>query len=276
MKQRSRPPQRRSARGTARTRTRQGEAERIGALIPDWLRIVVCGAVFTALIACKLALPGNLLGLRGRLSSWLVRDADVVSAFSAVGRAVSGEESAADALADARSALLGGADAVEVSGAAELPAQPERAEPEVTDTRDWPENASAEIRVLGIDHTAPLAGEITSPFGWRIHPISGREEFHYGADVAAEEGAAIACFADGTVGVVGESVTLGNYLTVHHENGLLTLYAHCSRILAASGDPVCRGETIAEVGSTGSATGPHLHFEVHDGEELLDPAVYLS
>lgn len=287
MKQRSRPPQRRAARGTARARDRRGGAERIEALVPDWLRVVVCGVVFAALIACKLALPGNLLGLRGNLSSWLVRDADVASAFSAVGRAVSGEESAAEALADARSALLGGPDAVEVSGAAELEsaepesmeperAEPERAEPEVTDTRDWPENASAERRVLGLDHTAPLAGEITSPFGWRTHPVSGREEFHYGADVAAEEGAAIACFADGTVGVVGESVELGKYLTVHHENGLLTLYAHCSRILAASGDAVRMGETIAEAGSTGNATGPHLHFELHDGEELLDPVLYLS
>lgn len=278
MKHRSRPTRRGASRGSPRARNRRDAAEQSATLLPDWLRIVVCGIVFALLIACKLTLPGKLLGLRGALSSWLVRDADVVSAFSAVGRALSGEESASEALSDARSALLGKPEAVEVSGTAELPTRPEAedAEPEITDVRDWPEKAAADVRVLEIDYTAPLAGEITSLFGWRTHPVSGREEFHYGVDIAAAEGAPIACFADGTVAVVGESVELGSYLTVHHENGLLTLYAHCSRILAASGDVVRRGETIAEAGSTGNATGPHLHFELHDGEELLDPILYLS
>ena len=78
------------------------------------------------------------------------------------------------------------------------------------------------------------------------------------------------------MGVVAQSVELGNYLTVHHANGILTLYAHCSRITVHSGDAVRLGDKLAETGSTGNATGPHLHFEVHDGEDCLDPAYYLS
>lgn len=235
-------------------------------LTPNLLRVIVCGAVFVALVGGKLALPNALAPLRGALGTWLARDTDFVSAFSAVGRAVSGEGGALAALEDAYAAVFGGAAAVEVAAEAKAPA----------DARDYPAHAVAEQRVLGFAYGSPLAGELTSPFGWRAHPTDGQETFHYGVDIAAEEGAPVACFADGTVGVVGESVELGKYLTVHHANGVSTLYAHCRRVAAASGDAVARGETIAEAGSTGNATGTHLHFEVHDGEDYLNPIYYLS
>ncbi|MBQ9647749.1 MAG: M23 family metallopeptidase, partial [Oscillospiraceae bacterium] len=244
------------------------------------LRTVVCGAVFVLLVGLKLTLPGGMAGVRGTLGSWLVRDADFVSAFSAVGRAVSGEDGVLDSLEDAYVAVFGEEteDATEVAGRAEVEAgEPARTdEAPMAETRDYPEHAAVEQRVLGFDHAAPLRGVITSGFGWREHPSSGRETFHYGVDIAADEGADVACFADGTVGVVAESVELGKYLTVHHENGVLTLYAHCSRITASSGAVVKLGDKLAEAGSTGNATGPHLHFEVHDGEDYLNPAYYLS
>ena len=277
---RKRPPRRRTAPRPARAPARQDDAKRGSAPASDRLRIVVCGLIFIALIGCKLALPGGLADVRGRLSAWLVRDADIVSAFSAVGRAAAGEEDVREALAEAREAMLGRAEAVEVSGAAELPELPEvpeePAEPELTDAGDWPERVSPVPRALGFDCAAPLEGTVTSPFGWRSHPVSGREAFHYGVDVAAEEGTEIVCFADGIVGVVGDSVELGKYLTVRHDGGLLTLYAHCSRIAVDSGDTVSMGQKLAEVGSTGNATGPHLHFELHDGEETLDPTCCFS
>ena len=129
---------------------------------------------------------------------------------------------------------------------------------------------------MSFSYCTPLNGEMTSPFGWREHPVTGADAFHYGVDIAAEDGTAIACFADGTVGAVGESTTLGKYLTVNHADGVSTLYAHCSLITAASGAEVSQGQKIAEVGHSGNATGPHLHFEVHDGEAYLDPAGYLA
>ena len=70
---------------------------------------------------------------------------------------------------------------------------------------------------------------------------------------------------------MGESNILGNYVTVNHEGGFSTLYAHCSAITASAGQSVKKGDAIAKVGSTGNATGSHLHFEVHDGEEYLNP-----
>ncbi|MBQ7713387.1 MAG: M23 family metallopeptidase [Oscillospiraceae bacterium] len=250
---------------TGARRARNRAAAAAAPLTLNQLRVIVCGAVFVALVGLKLLLPGSLAAVRGTLGTWLARDTDFVSAFSAVGRAVSGEGGALDALGDAYAAVFGEAEAVEVVSAA----------PPV-ETRGYPEHAAVEQRVLGFDYAAPLAGEITSPFGWREHPADGREAFHYGVDVAADEGAEIACFADGTVGVVGESVELGKYLTVHHENGVMTLYAHCSRVTVSSGDAVARGDKLAEAGSTGNATGPHLHFEIHDGEDYLNPEYYLS
>ena len=74
----------------------------------------------------------------------------------------------------------------------------------------------------------------------------------------------------------GDSVELGNYLTVHHENGVLTLYGHLSRVTVTSGDKVSRGDKLGEAGHTGNATGTHLHFELRDGEVYLNPEYYLS
>ena len=255
------------------------------------LRSVVCGVIFVLLITLKLLLPGNLAGVRGTVGQWLVRDADFTAAFSAVGRAVSGESGAIRALNDAYLAVLGQkGEAQEVSGSVDdLSAQDAAPEQSAQDTapeqsaaestlpaRELPEQAAAEPHALSFTYCAPLNGKMTSPFGWREHPVTGAEAFHYGVDIAAEDGTAIACFADGTVGAVGESTTLGKYLTVNHADGVSTLYAHCSAISVPSGTEVSQGQKIAEVGHSGNATGPHLHFEVHDGEAYLDPAGYLA
>ena len=268
----------RAYRGAAHAaRGQEGTGTAAGTL----LRSVVCGVIFVLLITLKLLLPGNLAGVRGTVGQWLVRDADFTAAFSAVGRAVSGESGAIRALNDAYLAVLGQkGEAQEVSGSVDdLSAQDAESEHSAAEStlpaRELPEQA-AEPHPLSFSYCTPLNGEMTSPFGWREHPVTGADAFHYGVDIAAEDGTAIACFADGTVGAVGESTTLGKYLTVNHADGVSTLYAHCSLITAASGAEVSQGQKIAEVGHSGNATGPHLHFEVHDGEAYLDPAGYLA
>lgn len=138
-----------------------------------------------------------------------------------------------------------------------------------------PENTSLEQRNLGFDHCTPVSGKLSSTFGWREHPVMGGSRFHYGVDLAADEGTDVVAFADGQVYASGESSTLGNYIMLSHAGGYVTLYAHCSRITAAGGS-VSMGEKIAEVGSTGLATGPHLHFELHDGELYLNPIYYVA
>ena len=230
-----------------------------------WVQLIVCGALFVALIGLKLLMPGNLSALRGTLGQWLVRDADFISAFSAVGRAASGEQDWGDSLSEAYVAVFGGeSKAQEVSGNLIGMTVSEQDVSDLTSARELPALAVGEQRILGFSYTTPLSGTVTSPFGWRDDPNG-----------AGEEGASVACFADGTVGTVGESNILGNYVTVNHEGGFSTLYAHCSAITASAGQSVKKGDAIAKVGSTGNATGSHLHFEVHDGEEYLNPVYYV-
>ena len=142
--------------------------------------------------------------------------------------------------------------------------------------QNLPDNVCLEQALLGFDYCTPVMGTLTSSFGYREHPVEGEERFHYGVDIGAAAGTEIGCFADGTVTAVGESSSYGKYITVSHQGGFSTLYAHCSKILASSGDTVKEGEAIAEVGETGIATGPHLHFELHQGSQYLNPIYYVS
>ena len=237
-----------------------------------FLRAAVCGVLLAALLLLKLVLPGNLAAFRGTLAQWLVRDADFQEAFAAVGQAVTSPERFTESLGSAYVAVFGGEEAAEVSGSAEIA---ESGSPVLTAARALPDYASDASPTLAFACTAPLSGTLTSPFGWREDPNTGEESFHTGMDIAADQGTAVACFADGTVGVVGDSTILGKYVTVLHADGYETLYAHCSRISVSSGQRVARGDTLGAVGATGNATGPHLHLELHDGSKYLDPSPYL-
>lgn len=241
-------------------------------------RVVACGVIFVALVTLKLLMPGSLSAVRGTLGSWLVRDADFAEAFSAIGHAVSGENHMLDSLENAYVAVFSPGEAADSQPLDETGTDTGSAAAAESpyDSETYPAQAVKEQRILGFDYSQPVKGEMTSGFGWREHPVSGRETFHYGVDLAADEGEDIRCFADGTVGIVANSVELGKYLTVHHENGVITLYAHCSRITVSPGEAVRRGDKLAEAGSTGNATGTHLHFEIQDGEEYLNPIYYLS
>lgn len=119
----------------------------------------------------------------------------------------------------------------------------------------------------------PCAGTVTSGFGSR--DIFGSTSFHRGTDIAAAQGTPIAAAAAGTVTWAGEKGTYGNLVKVDHGNGYVTYYAHCSQILVQAGEQVEQGQTIALVGSTGRATGPHCHFEVLWQEEPIDPMACL-
>ena len=139
-----------------------------------------------------------------------------------------------------------------------------------------PDNVSMEQCIFGFDYCTPVSGVISSGFGYREHPLEGEEKFHYGIDLAADTGTQIRCFADGTVTAVGESSSYGKYLIVSHDGGYSTLYAHCSKVVVTSGSKVKEGQKIAEVGETGLATGPHLHFELHKGKLYLNPVYYVQ
>ena len=121
----------------------------------------------------------------------------------------------------------------------------------------------------------PAEGEITSPFGWRVHPIFGTQRLHTGIDIGADYGDATRA-ADG--GVVIHSDWMGGYgnaVIIDHGNGISTLYAHKSQLLVSEGQTVAKGQTVARVGSTGYSTGPHLHFEVRQNGSPVNPLNFL-
>lgn len=116
----------------------------------------------------------------------------------------------------------------------------------------------------------PISGEITSLYGLRDHPIYNENLFHSGVDIAANYGSEIKAALDGTIKTVSSDSGYGIY-TVLQSGNITTLYAHCSKINVSEGDTVKRGQNIAEVGSTGVSTGPHLHFEVSVNGVTVNP-----
>ena len=117
----------------------------------------------------------------------------------------------------------------------------------------------------------PVAGRVSSRFGERFHPILGYRRMHDGVDLAAPYGTPIVAAADGRVVSAGWRGGYGNEVAIAHSGGIETLYGHMSRIAAASGAYVRRGQVIGYVGSTGLSTGPHLHYELHKDGRLVNP-----
>jgi murein DD-endopeptidase MepM/ murein hydrolase activator NlpD len=122
----------------------------------------------------------------------------------------------------------------------------------------------------------PAVGPITSPFGWRIHPIFGTREFHAGVDIGVPYGTTVAAADSGTVEFAGTMTGYGNVVVIDHGAGLATLYGHLSAYSVMVGQVVGRGSPIANVGCTGYCTGPHLHFEVRLNGSPVDPLPYLQ
>lgn len=118
---------------------------------------------------------------------------------------------------------------------------------------------------------------LSSAFGVREDPLEEGEETHTGIDIAVNEGTAVFAAADGVVETAALSDSgYGNEIVLTHADGLQTRYAHCSALLCSEGDAVKQGDLIALVGNTGNSTGPHLHFEVLENGEAVDPAGYLA
>lgn len=137
-----------------------------------------------------------------------------------------------------------------------------------------PESVSYERPELPFDYASPVSGVKSSGFGYRLHPIKNEVKYHYGTDLAADTGTPITAFADGTIVAQGDSDSFGKYVMIDHPDGYRTLYAHCSKLCMSCGS-VKKGDTIALVGSTGAATGPHLHFELERDGIYLNPEFYI-
>jgi murein DD-endopeptidase MepM/ murein hydrolase activator NlpD len=117
----------------------------------------------------------------------------------------------------------------------------------------------------------PAHGWLSSAVGRRTDPIHGGDDFHQGLDISADAGSPVYATADGTVSVARREGAYGNLITIDHGFGLETRYGHLSKYEVKSGEKVKRGQLIGRVGSTGRATGPHLHYEVRVNGRLLNP-----
>lgn len=123
--------------------------------------------------------------------------------------------------------------------------------------------------------TTPVKGILTSGFGYRRDPITGRRTFHPALDISAPPGQEVRAPADGLVTRAGRIGGLGNAVYVSHGFGVTTRFGHLSRLQVAPGDTVRRGDVLGLVGSSGRSTGYHLHYEVHVDGEPIDPLAYL-
>lgn len=122
----------------------------------------------------------------------------------------------------------------------------------------------------------PTVGWLSGAFSRaRLHPITNEMRPHEGIDVSAPAGTPIVAPAAGTVIKASREAGYGNIVEIDHGNGIVTRYAHCSRILARRGQRVERGQMIATVGNTGLSVGPHLHYEIHVNGKPVDPLTYV-
>jgi murein DD-endopeptidase MepM/ murein hydrolase activator NlpD len=141
-----------------------------------------------------------------------------------------------------------------------------RASPPASDSARWGISA-ASVRSL-----IPFGGALSSDFAsGRRHPLLGVRRPHRGVDISAPHGAPIVAPASGVVRRVGREVGYGLVLEIDHGDGVVTRYAHCSRVHVRAGETITRGQRVAAVGRSGLASGPHLHYEVHVHGTSVDP-----
>lgn len=122
---------------------------------------------------------------------------------------------------------------------------------------------------------APARGQVSSGFGWRLHPVLGVFMMHAGQDITGPIGLSVVATAQGKVVTREFSSSFGNYVVLDHGDGIRTLYAHLSAFRCDLGQDVRRGEEIGLMGSTGRSTGPHVHYEIHQSLKPLDPLPWI-
>lgn len=133
------------------------------------------------------------------------------------------------------------------------------------------------LRLASIPSGMPVNGYITDGFGMRHNPFSGEgRETHEGLDIAADFGTPVHTTADGIVVHAAPYAGYGNLVIIYHNNGITTRYGHLSRITVQQGQHLKRGEQIGHAGSTGRSTGVHVHYEVRQNDQPLDPMRYIG
>ena len=133
------------------------------------------------------------------------------------------------------------------------------------------------LRLASIPRGLPVNGYVTDGFGMRRNPFNGEgREVHEGLDIAVDFGTPVTATADGLVIYAAPHAGYGNLVIVYHSNGITTRYGHLSRISSEAGQRVRRGDQIGNAGSTGRSTGPHVHYEIRENDQAVDPLRYVG
>ena len=133
------------------------------------------------------------------------------------------------------------------------------------------------LRLASIPRGLPVNGYITDGFGMRRNPFNGEgREVHEGLDIAVDFGTPVGATADGLVIYAAPHAGYGNLVIVYHSNGITSRYGHLSRISVEAGQRVKRGDQVGNVGSTGRSTGPHVHYEIRENDQAVDPLRYVT
>lgn len=232
-----------------------------------FLLVTLAQGVLCATMVAAAFVLGNLMGINGlqqAFHSLLSEETEAVEVFASIGAAARDamESEPAKRLREVVQSVVERVVGVREQGGmgGQLP----------VGGRQAPEGTTLTPMVLSAPMAHPLAGRLTSPFGFREHPITGEEDFHTGIDLAAPLGTPILSVYPGVVVETGESKVYGNYILIDH-GGVMTRYCHCERILARVGMNLRQGERVATVGSTGMSTGPHLHLELRVDGKAADP-----
>lgn len=260
-------------------------------------QLIVCLLVFLGVFIGKGIWPSQVARTGKQLLEVIRANTDFRAAFAGLGQALSEQESVLGELGDFCVAVFAPEEAAVDSSAVQVMGPETEEEPVVREEvlpqtpalqvgdvvqevelgQELPEGYSGQWLFLGeLETVVPVRGTVSSGFGYRDHPATGRYAPHGGVDIAADKGTAVAAFADGVVKSIGEDSDYGKYLYLTHSNGVTTFYAHCSKLCVKQGEQVQAGQTVAQVGSTGKSTGAHLHFEVRLDGVRLDPLYYVD
>jgi len=134
---------------------------------------------------------------------------------------------------------------------------------------------SQAVRLSNTPSIWPAQGWVSSPFGYRIDPFTGKQAFHRGIDISTNLGNSIVAAADGTVIEAKYDKFLGNSVVIGHGNGVVTQYGHMTKSIVKPGQKIRRGDQIGFIGKTGKASGPHLHYEVRINDKSVNPYNYI-
>ena len=133
------------------------------------------------------------------------------------------------------------------------------------------------LRLASIPRGLPVNGYVTDGFGMRRNPFNGEgREVHEGLDIAVDFGTPVTATADGLVIYAAPHAGYGNLVIVYHSNGITTRYGHLSRISVEAGQRVRRSDQVGNAGSTGRSTGPHVHYEIRENDQAVDPLRYVG